>query len=155
MADTGPADERTPLLSSTTGSASVPASTAAASDETVSNGTTPLTRTASKDGDDGAADAPAPQGGWLAPLGSPAARVLLAGFIISLSFGFTQVSIFYVFRLMECDVFYSNHPPYAGDGDRCSRNEIAAGTATQFAILGISTTFCGRSLPRRPFAFPH
>lgn len=52
-------------------------------------------------------------------------------------------SIFYAFHLMECDVFYSNHPPYEGPGDRCSRNEIAAGTAAQFSILGMSTTFCG------------
>ncbi|KAL1845538.1 hypothetical protein VTK73DRAFT_494 [Phialemonium thermophilum] len=52
-------------------------------------------------------------------------------------------SIFYVFHLMECDVFYETHPPYEGVGDRCSRNEIAAGTATQFSILGMSTTFCG------------
>ena len=44
---------------------------------------------------------------------------------------------------MECDVYYSNHPPYTGTGDRCSLNEIAAGTATQFSILGMSTTFCG------------
>lgn len=44
---------------------------------------------------------------------------------------------------MECDIFYGKHPPFAGVGDRCSRNEIAAGTATQFSILGISTTFCG------------
>jgi hypothetical protein len=44
---------------------------------------------------------------------------------------------------MVCDVFYENHPPFAGSGDRCSRNEIAAGTATQFSILGMSTTFFG------------
>jgi len=74
---------------------------------------------------------------------SPANRVLLAGFIISLSFTFTQVSIFYIFYIMECDVYYETHPPYTGPGDRCSRNEIAAGTATQFSLLGISTTFCG------------
>lgn len=48
-----------------------------------------------------------------------------------------------MFHLMECDVFYDTHPPYQGTGDRCSRNEIAAGTATQFSILGMSTTFCG------------
>ncbi|KAL2130239.1 hypothetical protein VTI74DRAFT_6716 [Chaetomium olivicolor] len=70
-------------------------------------------------------------------------RILFTGFLITLSFSFTQVPIFYVFHLMECDVFYSNHPPYEGTGDRCSRNEIAAGTATQFSILGMSTTFCG------------
>ena len=54
-----------------------------------------------------------------------------------------QDSIFYAFHLMECDVYYSKHPPYEGTGDRCSRNEIAAGTATDFSILGMSTTFCG------------
>ncbi|KAL2261101.1 hypothetical protein VTK26DRAFT_4702 [Humicola hyalothermophila] len=70
-------------------------------------------------------------------------RILFAGFLITLSFSFTQVPIFYVFHLMECDVFYDNNPPYDGPGDRCSRNEIAAGTATQYSILGMSTTFCG------------
>lgn len=44
---------------------------------------------------------------------------------------------------MECDTFYDTHPPYNGTGDRCSRDEIAAGTATQFSILGMSTTLCG------------
>ena len=44
---------------------------------------------------------------------------------------------------MECDVYYLDHPPYEGSGDRCSRNEIAAGTAMQFSILGMSTTFFG------------
>lgn len=44
---------------------------------------------------------------------------------------------------MECDTFYDSHPPYNGTGDRCSRDEIAAGTATQFSILGMTTTFCG------------
>lgn len=44
---------------------------------------------------------------------------------------------------MECDVYYSHHPPYTGPGDRCSRDEITAGTATQFSILGMSTTFFG------------
>jgi len=44
---------------------------------------------------------------------------------------------------MECDVYYSNHPPYDGPGDRCNRNEIAAGTATNFAILGMTTSLCG------------
>ncbi|KAK1834466.1 major facilitator superfamily domain-containing protein [Podospora conica] len=70
-------------------------------------------------------------------------RILFAGFLITLSFSFTQVPIFYAFHLMECDVYYSKHPPYEGTGDRCSRNEIAAGTATDFSILGMSTTFCG------------
>lgn len=44
---------------------------------------------------------------------------------------------------MACDAYYDNHPPYTGDGDRCSIDEIAASTATQFSIVGMSTTFCG------------
>ncbi|KAK7998457.1 FK506-binding protein 1 [Apiospora arundinis] len=70
-------------------------------------------------------------------------RVVFAGFLITLSFSVTQVPLFYMFHVMECDIFYSKHPPFQGIGDRCSRNEIAAGTATQFSILGMSTTFCG------------
>ncbi|KAK1751022.1 major facilitator superfamily domain-containing protein [Echria macrotheca] len=71
------------------------------------------------------------------------ARILLAGFLVTLSFSFTQVPIFYAFFLMECDVYYENHPPFEGPGDRCNRNEIAAGTATNFAILGMTTSLCG------------
>ncbi|OIW26943.1 MFS general substrate transporter [Coniochaeta ligniaria NRRL 30616] len=70
-------------------------------------------------------------------------RILLAGFLVTLSFSFTQVPLFYVFHLMECEVFYSHNPPFVGPGDRCARNEIAAGTARQYSILGMSTTFCG------------
>ncbi|KAL2137750.1 hypothetical protein VTI28DRAFT_8385 [Corynascus sepedonium] len=70
-------------------------------------------------------------------------RILFAGFLTTLSFSFTPVPIFYAFRLMECDAFYARNPPYEGTGDRCSRNEIAAGTATQFSILCMSTTLCG------------
>lgn len=82
---------------------------------------------------------------WLTRIFGPpnTIKVLLAGFIISFSFSFTQVPIFYVFHLMECDVYYETHPPYMGTGDRCALNEIAAGTATQFSILGMSTTFFG------------
>ncbi|KAM5372995.1 hypothetical protein ACJZ2D_007206 [Fusarium nematophilum] len=70
-------------------------------------------------------------------------RILLAGFLITLSFSFTQVPLFYVFHVMTCESFYDTHPPYEGPGDKCSRDEIAAGTATQYSILGMSTTFCG------------
>ncbi|KAI9897646.1 hypothetical protein N3K66_007502 [Trichothecium roseum] len=80
---------------------------------------------------------------WVNRLFSVENRILFAGFLITLSFSFTQVPLFYVFRLMECDVFYDNHPPYEGAGERCSRNEIAAGTAAQISILGMSTTICG------------
>ena len=127
------ADERTPLLSTqpatppTSKTLASPASSASSSNSTSKS------------------PASSASPGWFASTWSPANRVLLAGFLISLSFSFTQVSIFYVFRLMECDVYYSNpdHPPFTGPGDRCSINEIAAGTATQFSILGMSTTFCG------------
>lgn len=53
-------------------------------------------------------------------------------------------SILYVFRLMECDVFYTHNPPYDGPWeDRCHRREINAGTAQQVSILGMSTSFSG------------
>jgi hypothetical protein len=44
---------------------------------------------------------------------------------------------------MECSIFYTHHPPSSGPGDPCSRNEIAAATAREYSILGMSTTFCG------------
>ncbi len=44
---------------------------------------------------------------------------------------------------MVCEVYYGKHGPFDGYGDRCNLNEIAAGTAVQFSILGMSTTFCG------------
>ncbi|KAK0386044.1 hypothetical protein NLU13_5881 [Sarocladium strictum] len=70
-------------------------------------------------------------------------RILLAGFLITLSFSYTQVPLFYVFHLMECDNYYDSHPPYEGPGDRCSVDAVTAATATQFSILGMSTTLCG------------
>ncbi|KAI1136241.1 hypothetical protein F5Y05DRAFT_392068 [Hypoxylon sp. FL0543] len=73
----------------------------------------------------------------------PANRILLAGFLMAFTLGITQVPIIYVFRLMECDVFYSHNPPFEGPGDRCHRREINAGTATQVSILGMSTSFSG------------
>ncbi|RTE79517.1 hypothetical protein BHE90_005978 [Fusarium euwallaceae] len=66
--------------------------------------------------------------------------ILVAGFIITLSFSLTQVPILYAFHLMECEIFYQTHPPYTGLGDKFSRDEIAALTATQFSILGMTTT---------------
>ncbi|KAK3990423.1 6-hydroxy-D-nicotine oxidase [Cladorrhinum sp. PSN332] len=71
-------------------------------------------------------------------------RILLAGFLISLSFSYTQTPILYVFNQMQCDVYYETHPSWIGPPElRCSVDEIAAGMATQFSILGMSTTFCG------------
>ncbi|KAI1389331.1 major facilitator superfamily domain-containing protein [Hypoxylon trugodes] len=73
----------------------------------------------------------------------PANRILLAGFMMSFTLGITQVPIIYVFRLMECNIFYTHNPPFEGPGDRCHRREINAGTATQVSILGMSTSFSG------------
>ncbi|KAK4221981.1 6-hydroxy-D-nicotine oxidase [Podospora fimiseda] len=71
-------------------------------------------------------------------------RILLTGFLISLSFSYTQTPILYVFSQMQCQVYYETHPPWTGDPSlRCLRDEIAAGTATQFSLLGMSTTFFG------------
>lgn len=120
-------DERTPLLN---GSGS----------QDPQNGT--LTTTT--DGVSSAHD-PEPAPSWLTrTVGPPnTIKVLLAGFLISFSFSFTQVPIFYVFHLMECDAYYATHPPFTGPGDRCAVDDVAAGTAAQFSLLGMSTTFCG------------
>lgn len=68
---------------------------------------------------------------------------LLAGFMISMSFGVTQVPLIYVFRLMTCDAYYKNHPEPAPSLDRCGNHEIEAGTARAVSLLGASTTMFG------------
>ncbi|RYP50920.1 hypothetical protein DL768_003645 [Monosporascus sp. mg162] len=74
----------------------------------------------------------------------PANRILLAGFLMAFTLGITQVPIIYVFRLMECDIFYSHNPPFKGPpAERCLRREINAGTAAQVSILGMSTSLSG------------
>ncbi|KAI0880639.1 uncharacterized protein GGS22DRAFT_174411 [Annulohypoxylon maeteangense] len=73
----------------------------------------------------------------------PANRILLAGFLMAFTLGITQVPIIYVFRLMECDIFYRRSPPFEGPGDRCHNRQITAGTAQQVSILGMSTSFSG------------
>ncbi|KAK5124771.1 hypothetical protein LTR85_001484 [Meristemomyces frigidus] len=74
-------------------------------------------------------------------------RVLLTGFLVSLSFGVTQVPLIYVFGVMTCDEYYKTHgspPPGIGIGhDRCRVHEIEAGTARAVALLGTSTTLFG------------
>ncbi|KIW13439.1 hypothetical protein PV08_08627 [Exophiala spinifera] len=96
--------------------------------------------------------------------------VLLCAFITSLSFGVTQVPLLYVFRLMTCDAYYTDHsapPPsssvspsashshiisilaYTFDNpgketpDRCSVPAIESSTALSVALLGASTTIFG------------
>lgn len=73
---------------------------------------------------------------------SPASRILLAGFLSSLTIGLTQVSIIYVFRHMVCRDYYgtqSNDPT----PELCFGSEIDSRTATQVSILGMSTSLCG------------
>ncbi|KAI1811956.1 major facilitator superfamily transporter [Poronia punctata] len=77
------------------------------------------------------------------PFFGPATIVLMAGFLISLSFSYTQTPILYSFHLMVCEEFYKHAPPYDGTGDRCARNEVDAGAAMQFSIMAAATIVCG------------
>lgn len=44
---------------------------------------------------------------------------------------------------MVCADFYARQPLWSGVGDRCSRNEIEAGVATQYTCLGLTAIVCG------------
>ncbi|KAJ3580366.1 hypothetical protein NPX13_g189 [Xylaria arbuscula] len=74
---------------------------------------------------------------------APTTLILFAGFIISLSFSYTQTPLIYTFHVMACEEFYKHAPPYEGPGDRCARNEINATAAQQVAIMGCATVLCG------------
>ncbi|GAP88438.1 putative MFS general substrate transporter [Rosellinia necatrix] len=74
---------------------------------------------------------------------SPATLILCGGFLISLSFSYTQTPLLYTFHVMVCEEFYKHAPPYEGTGDRCARNEVDAGAASQVAIMGAATVICG------------
>ncbi|KAI0505848.1 hypothetical protein F5B22DRAFT_626144 [Xylaria bambusicola] len=74
---------------------------------------------------------------------APTTLILLAGFIISLSFSYTQTPLLYTFYVMSCEEYYKHHPPYEGTGDRCARNEITASASQQVAIMGCATVLCG------------
>ncbi|KAI0103898.1 major facilitator superfamily transporter [Nemania sp. FL0031] len=74
---------------------------------------------------------------------SRATLILFGGFIISLSFSYTQTPLIYTFHVMVCEEFYKHAPPYEGPGDRCARNEVDAGAASQVAIMGAATILCG------------
>jgi MFS family permease len=67
----------------------------------------------------------------------------LSAFLISLSFGITQVPILYMFRIMTCDSYYESHTPDPSDSDRCAKPVIEAGSARAFALLAASTTIFG------------
>jgi len=70
-------------------------------------------------------------------------RVLLTGFLVSLSFGVTQVPLIYVFGVMDCDEYYRTHPEPPPGSDRCKIHSIEASTARQVALLGAGTTLFG------------
>ncbi|KAF2774117.1 MFS general substrate transporter [Teratosphaeria nubilosa] len=80
-------------------------------------------------------------------------RVLFTGFLVSLSFGVTQVPLIYVFGLMTCEEYYKHHgsfdpshpwTPADGLGDpACKVRWIEANTAKSVALLGASTTLFG------------
>ena len=76
---------------------------------------------------------------------SVVARILVCAFMVSLSFGVTQVPLIYVFRVMTCEAYYESHPsPAPGTGkDRCSLPAIEAGTAKAVSLLGAGTTLFG------------
>jgi MFS family permease len=69
--------------------------------------------------------------------------LLLSAFLISLTFGITQVPILYVFRVMTCDAYYEKHDSDPADGERCAKREIEARAARAFALLAASTTLFG------------
>lgn len=70
---------------------------------------------------------------------------MLCAFLVSLSFGITQVPMLYVFRVMTCDAYYedTHHARDPSATDACSIHEIEAGTARAIALLGASTTLFG------------
>lgn len=71
-------------------------------------------------------------------------RVLLTSFLVSLSFGVTQVPLIYVFGLMTCDEYYAHHPGDPGAAyQHCKVHQIEANTARSVALLGASTTMFG------------
>jgi MFS family permease len=74
-------------------------------------------------------------------------RVLIAAFMVSLSFGVTQVPLIYVFGVMTCDEYYKHHklPPLGTPAydARCSIHSIEASTARAVALVGSGTTLFG------------
>lgn len=92
---------------------------------------------------DGDSKTPSKLGHWTRRLLSVENRILFTGFLVTLSFSFTQVPLFYVFHLMTCEEYWKDRPPFEGSGDRCTQDAIASNTALQYSILGMSTTFCG------------
>lgn len=72
-------------------------------------------------------------------------RLMLCAFLVSLSFGITQVPMLYVFRVMTCDAYYEDerHKRDPRVKDVCAKHDIEASTARSIALLGASTTLFG------------
>lgn len=72
-------------------------------------------------------------------------RLMLCAFLVSLSFGITQVPMLFVFRSMTCDAYYEDkhHVRDPAARDVCAKHEIEASTARSIALLGGSTTLFG------------
>ncbi|CAK4033012.1 MFS general substrate transporter [Lecanosticta acicola] len=70
-------------------------------------------------------------------------RVLFTSFLVSTSFGVTQVPLVYVFGLMTCDEYYKTHSDLDLGSTRCKIPEIEASTARAIALLGAGTTLFG------------
>lgn len=73
--------------------------------------------------------------------------MLVTAFLVSLSFGVTQVPLIYVFGVMTCDEYYKHHtiPPMGTPAynSRCNIHSINASTARAVALLGSGTTVFG------------
>ncbi|KAJ4378893.1 hypothetical protein N0V86_005768 [Didymella sp. IMI 355093] len=72
-------------------------------------------------------------------------RLMLCAFLVSLSFGITQVPMLFVMRVMTCDAYYED-PRHVRDPmakDVCAKHEIEASTARSVALLAGSTTLFG------------
>ncbi|KAK4501726.1 hypothetical protein PRZ48_007535 [Zasmidium cellare] len=99
--------------------------------------TTPLLRKESDAHDDAAAASKSKSGR------SVVLRVLFTSFLVSLSFGVTQVPLIYVIGLMTCEEYYKTHPDPGDILGRCRNPTIEAGTAQSVALLGAGTTLFG------------
>lgn len=94
-------------------------------------------------------------------------RVLFVALVSATSFAFTQTSLIYAFRVMTCDEYYARHDlgglgPVSsghehGSGvelgmememirDRCSIPSVESSTAKAIALMSTNTTFCCTSL---------
>ncbi|KAF2128762.1 MFS general substrate transporter [Dothidotthia symphoricarpi CBS 119687] len=69
--------------------------------------------------------------------------LMLCAFLVSLTFGITQVPMLYVFRKMVCEAYYEDHMPDPEAGDICANHEVEAGTARAIALMAVSTTVFG------------